>query len=104
MIENRPTEILGESINHWDRFYAEHYEWLYQSSLLLEGTDSKAKQLTQRLLTKLLLRHPEVVINSSKESLSMEVAIVYPDLKDLLQREDHETTSRELLHLFYSPN
>lgn len=104
MIDNKPTEILGESINHWDRFYAEHYDWLYQSSLLLEGSDVKAKELTQRVLTKLLLRHPGAVMNSSKESLLMEVAIVHPDLKDLLQREEHDTSSIELMQLFYSPN
>jgi hypothetical protein len=104
MIDNRPTEILGESINHWDQFYANHYEWLLSTTLMVEGTEAKAKELTQRVLTKLFLSHPEAVINSSKESLCIELGILCPNLKHLLVHENSKTQTKELLQRFYSPN
>ena len=102
MIKDQPREILGESLHHWDQFYANHYDWLYQSSLRFIRSESQAKALTQRIFTKLLLSHPEMIVNSNRESLILEIAMLYPDLKEYLGIQN--VTVNQLMKTFYSPN
>ncbi len=102
MINDQPQEISGESLSYWDQFYAEHYHWLYESSLKLKKSEDQARDLTQRVFTKLLLSRPEMVMRGSRESISMEIGLIYPALKDFLK--NRVVSVNDLLQDFYSPN
>lgn len=103
MTDQQPTQQLGASINNWDRFYEEHYPWLYQSALALTGGRDTADKLTQRILAKVLLSDPKAVACSNREAIGAKVKEIYPDLSSILSAGS-TVTPLELMLKFYSAN
>ena len=103
MTDGRPTEVLGDSINAWDKFYRSNFKWVYQYSLDVCHNTLKAKELTDRLFVKVLLSHPEYIVENDEEALKAELGILFPYFK-IRADITKELSAGRLLHMYYQPN
>jgi len=72
-----PTEVIGNTIEAWDQFYADHFQWIY--------TD------------------PEVLINRDVEKCQGHLAVFFPYLGIMVNPKKNLNAGR-LLNLYYNPN
>ncbi len=98
-----PTEVIGNSINAWDEFYQNHFEWVYKQTLEICHNTLKAKELTDKLFVKVFFNNPEYVVENNKEAFRNELAVLFPYLGILVDR-NKELSAGRLLHLYYQPN
>ena len=97
------TEAIGKSINAWDDFYKAHFDWVYRQTLAACHNTLKAKQLTDRIFTKVLLSQPKVVAENDVQGLQNELGILFPYM-GVRVNPDKELSAGRFLHLFYHPN
>ena len=100
----KPTEAIGQSLMNWDNFYSANYSWLYE---LLEKeentTPDEIKDELERLLVKLLLNKPEVIVSGTSESIKSALKQISPRINELVDSEN--ATAIELLFgNFYCAN
>ncbi len=103
MTRIEPTNAIGLSINAWDQFYQKHFDWVYKNSLALCHNTLKAKELTDRIFVKILLAHPEYIVDDNQKALLDELAILFPYLGAKVNPEKPLSAGR-FLHLYYHPN
>lgn len=103
MTNQRPTEILGNSINAWDEFYQKHYNWVYQYSLSVCHNTIAAKDLTDKLFAKIVLSNPECVVENDEAAFRSELGLMFPYL-GIKVAADKTLNAGRLLHLYYQPN
>lgn len=100
---HRPTEIIGNSINKWDEFYQNHFEWVYKETLKICRNTLKAKEITDKLFVKAFFSNPECVAEGNKEAFKNEIAVLFPYLGVMVDLKK-ELSAGRLLHLYYQPN
>ncbi len=103
MTDDTYTEVIGNSINAWDKFYRSHFDWVYKHTLNICHNTLKAKDLTDKLFAKVFLSHPELVVDNDTTLLSEELAVLFPYLGIKADR-NKELSAGRLLHLYYHPN
>ncbi len=103
MTNYQPTEILGDTINAWDDFYQNHYDWVYQYSLKSCQNTLKAKELTDKIFVKLLLSNPEYIIDNNEKAFKSELGILFP-YYGMDISEKFRTDAIGLLKMYYQPN
>ncbi len=99
----QPTEVIGDSINAWDTFYKSNFEWVYQQTLEICHNTLIAKDLTDKLFVKVFFNNPEYVVENNEQAFKNELAVFFPYLGVMVDREK-ELSAGRLLHLYYQPN
>ena len=103
MTHTQPTEVLGASINAWDAFYSRHFKELYEQCLDICQNTLKAKELTDKILTKLLLADPSCVLGDKTSLVKSKLAILFP-YYNVKVHEDKKLSAGRLLNLYYQAN
>ena len=103
MTYQQPTEILGHSINAWDTFYSENFDWTYRQTLELCHNTLIAKVLTDKIFTKIILSNPEFIVANDRRAILKELGLLFPYLGTVVSK-DKELSAGRLLHLYYQPN
>ena len=103
MTRIEPTEVLGDTINAWDRFYQKHFDEIYTQCLEMCHNTLKAKDLTDKIFTKIFLANPASILDEKDNLLKNELAILFPYYEVTVDRK-FELSAGRLLHLFYQPN
>ncbi len=99
----KPTETIGQSLICWDNFYRSNYSWLYELLAKDETTSpDQIKNQLERLLVKLLLNKPEVIISGSSESIKTALRQISPRINELVDSDN--ISAVELFSSFYCPN
>ncbi len=98
-----PTEVIGNTIEAWDQFYADHFQWIYSHALDVCHNTLKAKELTEKLFVKLFFTDPEVLINRDVEKCQGHLAVFFPYLGIMVNPKKNLNAGR-LLNLYYNPN
>lgn len=96
---------MGKSIGAWDSFYKKHYQWLL--TMVRSMDDTHAQSISSRLMVKLFLRDPQIIIDSSKsrDRLKEEIADKYPAFLDIIRHGgSNSVDSYELMLNYYLPN
>ena len=99
----RNTEALGNCVHNWDTFYNTNYEWLYTTVLDIAKNTIVAREMTEKIMTHLVLAHPEIIAENNVEACQKFVAVLFPYLGITVDREKVLNAGR-LLHLYYNPN
>ncbi len=103
MTKTKNSELLGDCISNWDRFYKSNYKWIYKNSLDLCGNTLVAKTLSDKFMTKVILSNPEIVINNDVEGCKSMMALLFPYLGKGVDKRRALSAGR-LLNIFYTPN
>lgn len=103
MINLSKTAVLGKCVKNWDAFYASNYEWLYQSFLASSKNTILAKNLTDRIMTKMVLTHPDIVADNNVKACRKYVAMMFPYMGISVDKSKSLSAGR-LLNLYYNPN
>ncbi len=103
MIDLNKTAVLGKCVKNWDAFYASNYEWLYRAFLESSKNTLLAKNLTDRMMTKLVLMHPDIVAENNVKACRRYVAMMFPYMGISVDKSKNLNAGR-LLNLYYSPN
>jgi len=98
-----PTEVIGNTIEAWDQFYADHFQWIYDHALDICHNTLKAKELTEKLFVKLFFTDPEVLIKRDAKRCQQHLAVLFPYLGVMVDPKKNLNAGR-LLHLYYKPN
>ncbi len=103
MTNSNSTHLMGRCVNNWDTFYKSNYSWLYKSLLKCTKNSLSAKSIAERILTNLVLTHPEIIANNDVRACKIFVSVIFPYIGVQVERSKKLSAGR-LLHIFYHPN
>lgn len=103
MMNLKSTQVLGQCVSNWDEFYATNYGWLYDSFLNSSKNSILAKGLTDRILTQLVLMHPDIVADNDSAACRKMISLMFPYM-DISVDKSKDLNAGRLLSLYYNPN